>query len=260
MNKYQVGYLLCAGMLLWLFACKNQSTPPSGFKVETMSFNRRYCVNDNQCVDMIVMYPSITGGDSASMAKFKGVLDNYMTNLVGGPSNVPFEPSISSAADMFVEGFISYKRHHLDYMGNWIEQLVTDIPLINTRIATAEMSVTMNAIPGSEYSLRHLKTYDFQLGRFITVSDIMSDTAAFRPLLEKHLCQTLGLNAISELKTKMHSNFDAPPMPFHVSILPEGLHIAYNWFEISTDKIPITDFRLTWEQLGPLADKKRWIP
>lgn len=259
MLKHLLGYLACGGMLCML-ACTAQQSAKNRPAAEIQSFNRRYCVNDEQCVDVIVLYPVFSGGDSAAMAKFKTGINNYIVNVIGGPPDLPLESSIDSATNMFVNSFISYKRHNLEYMGNWVLQMVANVPLINDKLVSVELSQNMNSAPGSDFSLKHLKSYDLQAGKFLTIADIVTDTAAFRPMLEKSACQVLGLRSIDEMKPKLHALVDVFPMPFHVSIVPEGLHLAYNWYEITTDKIPITEIHFTWEQLGALVDKKRWMP
>ena len=48
-------------------------------------------------------------------------------------------------------------------------------------------------------------------------------------------------------------------MPANVGVVAEGIRFFYNAYEVAPYAVGAGDVLLTWDQLGALADKGKWI-
>jgi hypothetical protein len=103
-------------------------------------------------------------------------------------------------------------------------------------------------------------SYDLQKGGApLEITDLVSDTNAVRPILEKAYKVSKGLKETDPLSELVYPEIQQIPMPAGAGVSAEGIHFYYNAYEIAPYAVGPADVLLRWEQLGALADKNRWI-
>ena len=103
-------------------------------------------------------------------------------------------------------------------------------------------------------------SYDLTKGaKPLEINDLVSDTNAVRPALEKAYKILKGLKETDALGDLVYPEIKQMPMPANVGVAAEGIRFYYNVYEIAPYAIGDGDVLLTWEQLGGLANRKRWV-
>jgi hypothetical protein len=105
-------------------------------------------------------------------------------------------------------------------------------------------------------------TYNLNTGKSLEVTEVVKDTAALVPLLEKAF--VAAKNEASgeqyQLADLLFPEFKHLPVPAHNFCISEkGLHFAYNPYEVAAYAIGITEILIKWEEAGTLADKSKFV-
>lgn len=243
--------------LALLASCLFKKAEP--LSVEMQPFTKRYCVNDQQCADFNVVYPLFRGGDSVATAEFNQKLHSHLGLILGLPPRLPFESALDSSANMLIEAFLQAKRNDLEMMDSWMNQLICSVPLLNKRVATIEVSQYLYTGAFNNIVMTHLISYDFTTGEYLKVSDLIADTTAFRPMLEAAFCKAHSLKSTNDISKMLLHNFSELPMPQYAAATTDGVRVLYNWQQYAPRPFPLTNLMFTWEELGILADKKKWL-
>ena len=249
-----VGLLFVAGCQL------GSKSPAEGWTVGIQPYTQRYCAGNQQCADVTIHLPQFRGDESATLGAFNEKIQRHLLTLVDAPDKVPVESALDSVAVIFFRNYAGFKQSNPSTTENWQMSLIASVPLLTPQITTVEAKQTSNVLANQELGLIHVITYDFRTEKYLSMSDLIPDTAAFRPILEAAFFQARQIQTPSELKQMLLPELDQLPMPRYAAVYPDGIRIVYNSIEYTfLPEIPVTDFKLSWEQLGKLADKTKWL-
>lgn len=263
--KSQFSASLTVLAVLYLFACKSKdsNTPAAAVAADTLRYEMRtfvkhYCVNDRQCADFNIIYPDIAG-DSAQTKIIKDAIRARIVEGVGGNGKLPFEIALDSAAVNFINDFIQFKREVPAMEADQNIQMTGNVTLNNPKIATVRLD--FNSFRGGAHpnSAVAVMTFDRASGRELKITDFIRDTTAVLSLLEKAYKEAKGLKATDDISQLLLLNATKLALPANAGILKEGILFAYGDYEVSPHAVGPADIVLSWEQLGALADKKRWL-
>jgi hypothetical protein len=96
-------------------------------------------------------------------------------------------------------------------------------------------------------------------GRVVPVTAMVSDTALVLPLIEKAYKKSKGLAETDPLTDMVYPELKRLPLPQNICVVQDGIRFYYNDYEVAPHAVGPADVVLTWEQLGSLADKKKWF-
>lgn len=249
-----------------LLACNAQENPKAGailpLKTEHSEFSKRQCANQSTevCAEFKISYPIFSGGESATVSALNKSVQDYVLSAVAGDGQLPFAQALDSAAWNFVEMFKTDLHDNPEMTMGYFTEIKDSVPLVNSKVATVQMdgyAYTGGAHP-NPFGL--LVSYDLKKGaKPLEITDLVRDTNALRPLLEKAYKISKGLKETDPLGEMVYPDIKQLPMPANVGVAKEGIRFFYNAYEVAPYAVGASDVLVTWEQLGPLADKASWM-
>lgn len=265
--KQQLVLPLFAIVFLSLFACKSkgsQEATTSGaveiLKHEMRNFVKRYCVNDEQCADFNIFYLNVSGSDAVLAEAVNKAVQSRTIAGLDGNKNLPIEVALDSAGIIFIEQFVQLKRDIPEQTQGQTIQLTSNVPLNNPKVMTVRLDFFFSTGGAHPNTASALMSFDLQNGgRELTAGDLLKDTSAVLPLLEKAYKQAKQLKETDDIGQLLLTENKKLPLPVNVGVVTEGILFAYNDYEVAPHAVGPADIVLTWEQLGPLADKSKWV-
>lgn len=230
--------------------------------VNMIDKNSRKCILDSVCAEVRLQYPILTGGDITSAVN--AINDSLRLMALAGLETDPAW-SAEQAFDSAQTRLYALLREHLimvpEWTGGFFKEVKTNTLLNTAKLVSFEMSAsgyTGGAHPS--YSAV-LATYDLATGKSIELAHVVSDTAALRPMLEKGFlaAKKEGSSDTTKLFDLLFPEIKQLPVSTNISIVPEGVRFLYNPYEVAPWAVGATEITLTWEQLGRLADRKKWL-
>lgn len=260
-NQFLNILFLC--LSLCFFACKSKeknTTPPVPLKAETKTFHKKFCLADEQCALFSVSLPELSGGDSVVTTAVNHSVQSFILSTVGANESLPFPVAMDSAGTQFVE---SFKQAHTDnpdmIMGYSMEINGTSL-LLNSKVATVHLDGYSFMGGAHPNPFTTIVSYHLQdSGKVLTINALLSDTNAVRPLLETGYKQAKGMKPEDNIGELLYPDLKQLPMPANTAVLPQGIIFYYNAYEVAPYAVGPTEIILSWEQLGALADKKKWL-
>lgn len=252
----------CAVALLF---CKSKDNVPqttTQMKAESSQFSKRHCADESngQCADFSISYPVFSGGDPAAAAALNKSVQNYVLSVVGGNGQSSFVQALDSAGQQFIQMYLDVLKDNPDLIMGFSTEITDTVSFMNSKVVTIQMdgySFTGGAHP-SPFGL--LVSYDLTKGaKPLEITDLVSDTNAVRPALEKAYKVSKGLKETDPLGDMVYTEIKQMPMPTNVGVAAEGIRFFYSAYEIAPYAVGASDVLLTWEQLGGLADRGKWI-
>jgi len=264
MNKLLLAALavFCAVALLF---CKSKDSSPqaiSPMKSEQIQFSKRHCADEakGQCAEFNVAYSVFSGGDTAIATALNQSVQNYLRSAVGGNAQSPFTQALDSAGLQFVQSYLDALVENPDWEMGYSTEIKDSVLFLNAKVATIQTdgySYTGGAHP-NPFGL--LVSYDLTKGaKPLIINDFIADTNAVRPALERAYKLSKGLKETDPLGEVVYPEITQLPMPANVGVSAQGIHFFYNAYEVGPYAVGASELLLTWEQLGNLADKKRWL-
>jgi len=258
--------VLCAGAFL---ACQQTSTPPvpnaASVTVTMTKVRKEKCIRDSVCATLDLSYPVLTGG--ANAATTKSINDSILAFVYLATEADPAwpQPEVfdSAAQKMFVMLQEDAAIRGTDGIQmSFSNELKSKVVWQTNKYLSLEMDTW--SFSGGAHGMYGtlLETFDLNTGKPLLLTDIVKDTTALRPLLEKGFVEAKKVDAPDMAKMTLAdfllSEFKQLPMPVIYCIVPEGLRFVYNPYEVAPYAVGQTDILLTWAQLGGLADKGKW--
>lgn len=250
--------------VLYLQCTPNSEKKPTitSTKVESSQYSKRHCINESTdlCAEFNVSYPIFSGGDTATTNALNRSVQQYLLSAVGGNGQLPFVQSLDSAAWHFVQSFLNEQKENPEREIGYAIEIKDSVPFLNAKVATVQLdgySFTGGAHP-SPFGI--LVSYDLRKKASpLGLADMVTDTNALRPLLEKAYKLSKGLQADSPLSEATYPDMERLPMPANVGLVAQGIRFYYNAYEVAPYVMGDADLLLSWEQLGTLADRNKWI-
>jgi len=181
--------------------------------------------------------------------------------VVGGEPTLPINQAVDSAVanlHLMLEDQLSIIP---DYSMGFVHELTSKNLVQNSKVISFELSSF--SFTGGAHGNYGSALFTFRLndGGLVQLTDIIQDTASLRPLLETGFVES-KINQTGEAYALADLVFPESiplPMPLQWCIVREGVRFTYNPYEVASYAVGQTDIVLTWEKLGKLVDKSKWI-
>lgn len=255
--------LLSLLALSLFFACKSEpkAPPAQPLTVEVQAIKLKDVVKDSSMVEIEVDYPTLTGGpNAAATAIINDSIRSAMYGCIGAPLNVPVPAAFDSALVRMREQMKMDEPPipGMDYKRTFAGKVAANTP----RWISLEMNwyEYMGAAHGMYSTV--LESYDLNTGKQIALTEIISDTTAFQPVLEKAYLEAKQKQMEDPkvtLKDILYDDVAKLPINQNYCLTKEGIRFNYQPYEVAAYALGETDVLVTWEQLGNLADKKKWM-
>lgn len=249
-------------LALFVISCKSKETPaaPAPLKAETQNINKKFCATEDLCAMFVVDVPQLTGGDSAVTKIVNHSVQSYILSTVGASESLPFPVAMDSAAAHFIDDFKKMQAENPDFPMGYTMEIKGTNPMLTTKVATMHLDGYSFMGGAHPNPFTTIVSYDLlNSGKALTVNSIIADTNAVRPLLEAGYKEAKGMKPEADIKELLYPELPQLPMPANVAVLPQGVIFYYNAYEVAAYAIGPTEIILTWEQLGALADRKKWL-
>jgi hypothetical protein len=264
MRKHlHVGLATC--LALCVFACKNSNAPSAApaapLRSDTQAFYKKDCISEGQCAIFDVKLPVLAGGDTAVTARVNASVQSYVRSVVGANELLAFPVAMDSAALAFVGQYRKDWSEGPPPEGmSYLMEINGGAPLLNTKIATLQLEGSAYAGGAHPAPFAMLVSYDLASGgKALTAADLLRDTNAVRPLLETGYKLSKGMKPEDDIRELLYPESPNLPIAAHVAVLPQGLVFYYNAYEVAPYAVGPAEILLSWEQLGDLADKQKWL-
>jgi hypothetical protein len=181
--------------------------------------------------------------------------------VIGGDPALPLPQAFDSAClnlYLMLEDQIDMMP---DFPGGFVNELSSKILYQNNKLITVEMSnYSFTGGAHGNYG-SFINTYLLSNGASVQLTEIVQDTAALRPMIEKGFIDEKNKEGNEEytLEDLVFPESIPLPLPMQWCVIKEGLRITYNPYEVGPYAVGQTDIVLSWDQLGKLADAKKWI-
>lgn len=248
-------------VLVWISSCKNKTAPESPVTVTVTEIKAKKCVVDTQCAEIKLAFPVVSGGNEAATRSINDTVSAFVQMVVGGEPSWPVRQAVDSAVTnlhLMLEDQLSIIP---DYSMGFVHELTSKNLVQNSKVISFELS--SYSFTGGAHGNYGSALFSFRLsdGGLVQLTDIIQDTASLRPLLETGFvesksAQTGETYALADL---VFPESIPLPMPMQWCIVREGVRFTYNPYEVASYAVGQTDIILTWEKLGKLADKSKWI-
>ncbi len=262
-------WFLCILGMSFLAACRSDPAPtPVKIRIEAHDYAR--CLRDSLCVEVHIKYPVVSSTDAALAQRLTDTLQSLVGALidVGEPTetapNQPFKRQIenlgpgllkSLEADFGQDTSVQFMIYTVD--------AETKVLLDAPRYLSAEVSsyVYLGGAHGNgntAYVTLHKAT-----GRRVALEEIFSEPKALQPLVERAFLEANKAKGMSDEETTLENLLLSPemglPFPSNFCIVAEGIRMIYNPYEVTAYALGPTEFTLSWEQLGQLANRDKWL-
>lgn len=247
-----------------LVACKD-STPkmppvaPVTVKMEHLGYKK--CIKDSLCAEVTVDYPVLSGGNPEAIKIINDSLSAYANYCIFNNPKLSLATAVDSSGINMYAGMVEQSQPDMEYAMSYSNELKCVNLLQNNRYYSVAFSY-YSFMGGAHGNYGNgLNTFDLNTGREIQLTEIVADTNALRPLLEKAFVESKKEEGQPTplLSDLVFPEFVKLPMPVDFAVTPEGLRFVYNTYEVSAYAYGMTDEVLTWAQLGTLADRSKWL-
>ncbi len=253
------GLLFC--LALFIISCKSKETPAMApLKAETRNFNKKFCATEDVCATFVVDVPELTGGDSAVTKSVNHSVQSYILSTVGANESLPFIVAMDSAALHFIEDFKQMQQENPDFPMGFAMEIKGATPMLTTKVATMHLEGYSFMGGAHPNPFTTILSYDLlNGGKALTINALVADTNAIRSMLEAGYKEAKGMKPEADIRELLYPELSQLPMPANVAVLPQGIIFYYNAYEVAAYAIGPTEIILTWDQLGTLADRKKWL-
>jgi Protein of unknown function (DUF3298) len=246
-------------LVVAFFACKQDkptsTTPPSAYALDSFDYKFSKCLKDSVCAEFVVHMPIFKG--AALPPALTAINDSLYALARFGAfdfDHLPLKQALDSAAQslysMMTEGGM-LTGYYQSLRGKVVFQTAKTVSVL------AEAEGYTGGAHG--YYSTALASYDLATGKSIPLTEVVRDTAALVPLLEKGFLAAKNSDEPGgKLEEFLFPEFKHLPVTGNYCIEKEGLRFYYNPYEVGPWAIGATDVFLPWAQLGGLAEAKKW--
>ncbi len=265
----KINFLFLPVLAAATFLACQPSTPPvpaaPSLTVNMETVKKEKCVRDSICATLDLTYPVVTGGANAAITK--SINDSIMAFVYLAAEADPAWPLSqmfdSAAMKMFnmLEEDIAIRGADGNQM-SFTNELKSKVLWQTNKYLSLQMNT--ESFSGGAHGMYGtlLETFDLTTGKPLDLTDIIKDTTALRPLLEKGFVEAKKAESPDMANTTLADlllpEFKQLTMPVMYCIVPEGVRFIYNPYEVAPYAVGQTDILLTWQQLEPLVEKGKW--
>lgn len=243
------------------WACKPDKPAATPITITEAKLKAKDCVRDSICAELSLVLPQLSGGSNpAAIAAVNDSLRTQAAAALEVNPKLPLEQAFdSSMLDLF-NGLKEHIKMAPDWPGSYTREVTGKTLWQNPRYASfqTEMYAFTGGAHGSYAAV--LSTYDLSTGKSVPLTDVVRDTAALVPMLENGFvaAKKEGTTDTLQLSDLLFGEFKKLPITTNFCVVKEGVRFFYNPYEVASWAVGSTEITLTWEQLGALADRKKW--
>jgi Protein of unknown function (DUF3298) len=244
------------------FACKRDKSAAANaagaYTIDSFDYKFSKCLSDSVCAKLLVHIPVFKG--AALPPALSAINDSLYALARFGTvdyEHLPLKEALDSSGvnlyKMMQEGGV--------LTASGLSQSVYGITsLVTEKIISVSVEAEGYTGGAHGYYAMALASYDLATGKSIPLTEAVRDTAALVPLLEKGFLAAKNSDEPGgKLEEFLFPEFKHLPVTPNYCIEKEGLRFYYNPYEVGPWAIGGTDILLSWEQLGGLADRKKWV-
>lgn len=252
---------IALGTAIWAGACQENSTKSTPVTVTMTEAKAKKCVTDTICAEIELAYPVLSGG--ANPKAIQSINDTVMAfvyMVIGGDPQMPLPQAFDSAMANLYLMLQDQLEMSPDFPAGFANELTSKNLFQNGRVISFEMS--NYSFTGGAHGNYGSALFSFTMndGKLVPLTDIVQDTAALRPMLEKAFVAAKSTDGETYTLEDLVFPESIPlPLPLQWCVVKEGIRFIYNPYEVAPYAVGQTDIVLTWEQLGALADRKKWL-
>jgi len=242
---------------------KPKPTPSPLVSVNMVEKKSRKCVSDSVCAEVSLRYPILTGGDNTSAVN--AINDSLqkmaLAGIVANP-NLTIEQAFDSAQVNLFALLQEQMKQAPDWGAGFFKSLETKSLLNTPKFVSFGMNASGFEGGAHPYYFGALASYDLNTGKSVELIDAVRDTSALRPMLEKGFLDAKKQSPADDtlkLSDLLFPEIGRLPVSANFCLVPEGIRFFYNPYEVASWAVGPTEITLTWEQLGSLADRKKWL-
>ncbi len=261
-NTYLLTFLAISGLAF--FACQ-PSAPQikKDTQVNSTKLTAKECAKDTICAEISMEYLQISGGNNA--AAIAAVNDSLVHLAIMGIEGNPKLP-VQQAFDSSKADLSGMLAEQIKMAPDWSGSMVRESKSRTIWQSANYLSVNLDfyGYTGGAHGYGGVgyATYNLNTGKSLELTEVVKDTAALVPFLEKAF--VAAKNEASgeqyQLADLLFPEFKHLPVPAHnFCISDKGLHFAYNPYEVAAYAIGMTEILIKWEEVGALADKSKFV-
>lgn len=251
---------------VWLlFSCTGSGNQPTSvatpltFSMQEYVFKK--CLRDSVCAEINLKYPVFAGGPGAEAVKrLNDSIGVALYFAANADHALPLKTALDSAAAQL---YATLKSDHEEGFApgmSYTTELTSEVILQTAKLLSLQMDGYTFSGGAHGYYYTVLNTFDIGSAESVLLTELITDTAALRPLLERAFVDAHAEEiADAKLEDLLLDPEQPLPMPVNFCIVPSGIRFMYNPYEVAPYAVGQTDIVLSWELLGRLADRKKWL-
>lgn len=252
--------LLCvAGLVFSCSGSGSQTASPATPLTFTMQeYKYKKCLHDSICAEINLRYPVFSGGSAAERLNDSIEIALYMA--VNANRELPLQAALDSAAAQLYATMKSNIEEDFAIGMSYTVELNSEVLLQTNKLISLQMDGYTFSGGAHGYYYTVLNTFDIATAESLRLGDLVSDTTALRPLLERAFVGDHEEDIPNVTLKDLLLDPEQPlALPLNYCIVPSGIRFIYNPYEVAPYAVGQTDITLGWQLLGPLADKKKWL-
>lgn len=246
-------------MLFILFtavlSCKNkpaeeQAATPLRFEERSFTKQSSTCGSDStRCATVEVTYPMATQGTPEAMKLVNDTILHYTAITLASGDGETLPATLEEGANDFIQMYEEYTKDTAAFITAWEIQTNGKVLYQSSKYVSVEMASYSYAGGAHPNSYVNLLTFDANTGKKLTLTDMVSDTAKLKQLVEAKFRQTRELKADENLNEAGYFWDEPFAFPANVAATEQGLYFVYNPYEAAAYAAGPTDFTITNEAL-----------
>lgn len=219
-------------------------------------YQSKKCLNDSVCSEINLQYPVFSGGAAAERLNDSVEVALYMA--ANADRALPLPAALDSAAAQL---FATLRSDYAEgFRLGYTLELKSEVLLQTNKLISLQMDGYIFSGGAHGYYYTVLNTFDIATAESLRLSELVTDTAALRPLLERAFVDNHEEDIPNVTLKDLLLDPEQPlALPLNYCIVPSGIRFIYNPYEVAPYAVGQTDITLGWPLLGPLADKKKWL-
>lgn len=241
-------------LLIWGFTqCNNKASnaeASTALRFEGRSFGKQSstCDTDSmRCAKAEITYPEAVVGDPVVMQAVNDTIHYYVrASLALGEG---FPETIEEGVDSFIQSYETYILEDSIYITPWEVQTNGKVLYQSPKYISIEITnytYTGGAHPNAYVNLL---TFDANTGRKLQLTDLVSDTAKLKEMVEMKFKEARELPATANLIEEGFFWDGVFMLPANIAVTNEGLYFMYNPYEAAAYAAGPTEFTISYDAL-----------
>ncbi len=265
--KRVITVVVCLFMLAFVFSCKNEKKPagPVEVVIGSLEYEKTEGPGCDQpdtlrtdCASVSLSWPNVEKGPDALKKSVSAWTLSYLSNILGPPSDVtlPSQKSVEAAAAGFFKAQQEFAKEAPGSPAAYYTAESSGKVLLNDGLHLTLEITGYTYIGGAHGSpTAAVATFDAPTGKMLILTDLVTDTTAFKVLAEK---------AFRDERADIFKPTDGSEpyefneifqfaLPQNYGLTADGIYCHYLAYEVGPYAIGSTQFTIPFEKLGALS-------